>query len=78
MVPLYGFLKGDVMGLVVLAHEEHTVAKVAGLLATAAGVRVPVGAFPVVRANGAVLDLEATVASARLSALDRIDVEYQA
>ena len=41
MLPLYGFLQGDVLGLVILAEEHETVQQLAEKLRQAARVRVP-------------------------------------
>jgi hypothetical protein len=40
MIPLYGFLEGDTIGLLVLADEEETLASLADKLQSAASVRV--------------------------------------
>ena len=80
LVPLYGFLKGDTLGVIVLVQDGELVADVARILGEACAVRVaPPG--PGVRSRvrvlsaGRSLDLEATVAAAGLTALDRVDVE---
>jgi hypothetical protein len=74
LVPLYGFLRGDTIGLVVLVHDHQTVADVAAILQEAATVRVAPYARPVVWHAGRALDPHLTVAAAGLQALDRIDV----
>lgn len=74
MVPLYGFLHGDTIGLVVLARADHTIAEVAHLLQEAASVRVAPRAGMRVFAGERLLDPEATVADAGLAPLARIDV----
>jgi hypothetical protein len=73
LVPLYGFLEGDTMGVLVLAHADSTLAEVVDKLRASASLRVDTrGAFDLV-AGGQVLDPHATVASAGLTALDRVD-----
>ena len=74
MIPLYGFLRGDTIGLIVLAEESDTMDDLANKLMAAASVRVRP------RARGRVVfkDREVppgeTVSSAGMTALDRIDV----
>ncbi len=41
MLPLYGFLEGDVLGLVILADPHETAQQLADTLRQAARVRVP-------------------------------------
>jgi hypothetical protein len=40
LVPLYGFLRGDTIGLLVLVHETDTVREIGRKLQEAAAVRV--------------------------------------
>ena len=74
LVPLFGFLKGDTIGLVVLVQSDQTVKQIADVLQEAASVRVK----PVLNAsvwfNGVELDPELTVAQAGLTPLARVDV----
>jgi hypothetical protein len=73
MIPLYGFLEGDTIGLLVLALPDDTVASLAERLERAASVRVaPRGAL-VLEKSGMILDAALTVAAAGLAPLDRID-----
>jgi hypothetical protein len=74
LVPLYGFLAGDTLGVIVLVHDHQTVREVAACLQEAASVRVAPFAFARVLAGERFLDLEMTVAQAGLTALMRIDV----
>lgn len=74
LVPLYGFLKGDSIGLLVLVHDTDTVAEIARKLQRAAAVRVAPAPRVSVQHAGRVLAPELTVAGAGLSALDRVDV----
>ena len=41
MIPLYGFLEGDLLGLLILARDDDTAAQLAERLQSAAAVRVP-------------------------------------
>jgi hypothetical protein len=74
MIPLYGFLHGDTIGLLILVHPDETVAALAEKLQASAAVRVPRRERVVVRWKDQVLDPRATVARAGLEALDRFDV----
>ena len=74
MIPLYGFLEGDTIGLVVLADEGDTVATLIDKLQTSARVRVQPRKNVRLLHNGQMLDGQVTVAQARMEALDRIDV----
>jgi len=74
MIPLYGFLEGDTMGLIVLADESDTAAVLAEKLQTSARVRIKLTGKVKLLHNGQTIDPETTVAQARMEALDRIDV----
>ncbi len=74
MIPLYGFLQGDTMGLLVLANEDDTVTTLAAKLAASARVRVQRRAPLCVFYKGVRLDDDMTVGRAGIEALDRIDV----
>ncbi len=74
LVPLYGFLRGDSMGLLVLVHDEDRVSDVADKLQRAASVRVAPRPTANVYHRGRLLPPALTIAQAGLSALDRVDV----
>jgi hypothetical protein len=74
VIPLYGFLAGDTLGLLVLADEADTVARLAERLQDAASVRVRRRAHVAVSAHGHVLDGAMSLREAGLTALDRFDV----
>ncbi len=74
MIPLYGFLEGDTIGLLVLAEEGDTIAAITQKLQTSARVRVRPRAKVLLLHNGRALDPQMTVAQARMEALDRFDV----
>lgn len=74
LVPLYGFLRGDVMGLLVLVQDHETVADLAASLQQAAASRVAPCASAKVYLRGRLLAPTDTVAQAGLVALDRVDV----
>jgi toluene-4-monooxygenase system protein B len=74
MVPLYGFVAGDALGIVVLAHDHETVATVTARLQRAASVRVAPSRHPALYHGSNRLDPALTLAQAGLSALDRVDL----
>lgn len=74
LVPLYGFLRGDTIGLVVLVHDDQPVSAIAAALQQAATVRVAPAARATVYHRGRRLDPAVTVGAAGLQALDRVDV----
>ena len=74
LVPLYGFLRGDTLGLVILVQDSDKIRQLAANLQQAAAMRVAPCRNVQVWAHGRRLPLELTVAEAGLSALDRVDV----
>jgi hypothetical protein len=74
MIPLYGFLHGDTIGLLILAKPDDTIAELADKLQRSAAVRVPRRGAVAVKFRERLLDPELTVAKAGLSALERFDV----
>lgn len=74
LVPLYGFVAGDSMGVVVLVQDQDTIARVGQVLCAACEVRVRLPERFVVLKDGVKLELTASVAEAGLEALDRIDL----
>ena len=74
LVPLYAFLAGDTLGLLVLMQDHETVADLATRLVRAAAPRVAPVLPATVYHRGRKLDPGATVAQAGLRALDRVDV----
>jgi hypothetical protein len=73
-IPLYGFLEGDTLGLLVLAEGGETVLELARKLQDAASIRVARNEKIAVVYNGSKIDPGLTVAQAGLQALDRFDV----
>lgn len=73
-IPLYGFLEGDTIGLLILADEDETVGSLAEKLQQAASLRVaPSSSFEVLYEENPV-DLKMTVAQAEMKPLERFDV----
>jgi hypothetical protein len=74
MIPLYGFLEGDTIGLLILGDEGETVSSLAAKVMTSARVRVaPFDRFQVLY-RGKRLDPKQTLARAGIEPLERIDV----
>ena len=73
-IPLYGFLQGDTIGLLILADEGDTILRLARKLQEAASIRVAHNDRIDVVHGGKLVDPELTVAQAGLQALDRFDV----
>lgn len=76
-IPVYGFLEGDTLGLLVLAEEGETVMELARKLQDAASIRVARRDKIDLVHNGKAIDPGLTVAQAGLQALDRFDVIWR-
>ena len=74
MIPLYGFLAGDTLGVLVLARTDDTSEQLAQRLQEAARSRVAPAPGMVVRFGGRVLDRWETVETVGMRPLDRFDV----
>ncbi len=74
MIPLYGFLRGDTMGLVILASDDDTAGDLALKLIAAASLRAPAPKRPRVVFEGETLPPSTPIARAGMTALDRFDV----
>jgi hypothetical protein len=73
-IPLYGFLEGDTLGLLMLAEEGETVLELARRLQEAASLRVArIDKIDLVY-NGIAIDPGITIAQAGFQELDRFDV----
>ncbi len=76
-LPLYGFVEGDTMGVIVLGRLDESVAELGVALLRAVAVRVrPRGTYRIV-AGSRRLDPAATLRSQALSPLDRIDLVWE-
>jgi hypothetical protein len=73
-IPLYGFLQGDTLGLLILAEEGDTVAALAQKLQDAASLRVAAREQVRVVYNEKTIDPALTVVQTGMQALDRFDV----
>lgn len=76
-IPLYGFLEGDTLGLLVLAEESETILELARRLQDAASIRVARNDKIQIVHDGKAIDPTFTVARAGLQALDRFDVVWR-
>jgi hypothetical protein len=74
VIPLYGFLEGDTLGLLVLASAEDTAAELAAKLQQSARVRRAARPSMKVVYRGRIVDPAETVGHANMEALDRFDV----
>jgi hypothetical protein len=74
LIPLYGFVRGDTLGLLVLARSEDTVLTVAASLQQAACMRVQPSERVALYSDGVRLAPHLTVEQAGLSALARVDL----
>jgi hypothetical protein len=76
-IPLYGFLEGDTVGLLMLAEEDETILGLARKLQDAASIRVARNEKIDFVYGGKTIDPGLTVAQAGLQALDRFDVIWR-
>jgi hypothetical protein len=74
VIPLYGFLQGDTIGILVLSDARDTMAVLAEKLQQAADVRVRKRPGLVVVFAGRAVDPKMTVQGAGMTALDRFDL----
>ena len=72
--PLYGFLQGDTIGLLIIAHDEDKVESLIFKLKRAAHVRVTAPESVAVFYHGRKLDPKCLVSEIGFEALDRFDV----
>lgn len=78
MLPLYGFVAGDSLGVLVLIDEDDTIGELAQRLQQAAQVRVAPRPHVRMYAHGRALERDATVKEVGLTALDRVDLAPEA
>ena len=74
VIPLYGFLEGDTLGLLILATADTTIAQLARMLRSAARLRADAGEQVCVVFQGQLLDPALTIDEAGITALQRFDV----
>jgi hypothetical protein len=73
-LPLYGFLEGDTIGLLIVGDEQESVQSLGRKLQEAASLRAELGDHVEVVYRGEVLDPAATLAQADFKPLQRFDV----
>jgi hypothetical protein len=76
VMPLYGFVQGDTMGVVVLGRLDATVAQLGADLLRAVGVRINRQGPYQLRAGARRLDPAATLRTQAIAPLDRIDLVW--
>jgi hypothetical protein len=76
VLPLYGFVQGDTMGVVVLGRLDGTVAELGTNLLRAVGVRLERRGPYELRAGARRLDPDATLRTQEMEPLDRIDLVW--
>jgi hypothetical protein len=74
LIPLYGFVRGDTLGVLVLAHDGDTVDTLGASLQQAACMRVSPSKRVSVYRDGVLLAPHLTLAQAGFSALERVDL----
>ena len=74
LLPLYGFVQGDTLGLLVLVRTTDTIAQLSASLQEAAQMRVSPSAEFVVHHRDRRLEPTSTVVAAGLTALDRVEL----
>jgi hypothetical protein len=74
LIPLYAFVEGDTLGLVVMAGEEEPVGALAQRLQEAASLRVRPRPSVKLIHRGRALDARCTVRQAGMEPLDRVDL----
>lgn len=74
LIPLYGFVRGDTLGLLMLAHAGDTVQALAASMQQAACMRVAPAQRVAVYHDGVLLAPELTLEQVGLSALARVDL----
>jgi len=74
ITPVYGFLEGDTLGILMLIDEYQRVEDIISKLQELARVRVSTTVPMGLRHQGKVIDNRLTLSDAGIGALDRIDV----
>jgi len=73
-LPLYGFLEGDTIGVLIVADETETVDSLARMLQEATSIRVAPSQDAQILYREKILDPGMTLAQAGMNALERFDV----
>jgi hypothetical protein len=74
-IPLYGFVEGDTLGVLVIGHADMTIADVITRLSDAVSTRVdPAGPWQLFAKDEPLDQLNKTIADVGLDAFERIDL----
>jgi len=76
-IPIYGFVEGDTMGVLILAEEGETICSLTCKLLDAVRLRVDANYQYEAVYQGDVLDPDATVLQTNLKPLQRLDLKRQ-
>ena len=76
-LPLYGFLEGDTVGLLIVADQNESISSLARKLQEAGNIRVKPKSEVQLVYQGKVIDPALTVSGAGFSALERFDVRQK-
>lgn len=74
-IPIYGFVEGDTMGVVILAEEQETILSLTNKLLQAVSLRVDVNHQYEAIYQGLVLDPDEAVVTTNLRPLQRLDLK---
>lgn len=73
-LPLYGFLEGDTLGLLIVAEEQESVQALVAKMRDAASLRIDVNGPLELVYEGKILDPATTLAQANFRPLQRFDI----
>ena len=74
MIPLYAFVQGDTLGILVLAREDEKIAELCQRVQRSTQIRVAPRVQLALRYGGRLLDPGLRVSQTQLQPLDRIDI----
>lgn len=74
LIPIYGFIEGDTLGLLILAHDTDTMVQLAGRMKRSAAPRVVIEGSVFVEYKGVRLPPGETLARAGIQPLCRVDL----
>jgi hypothetical protein len=77
MLPVYGFVEGDALGVLLLIYSDDTIEKVIQNLQQAVKIRVPAQIGMSLFYEGKILDTQITVNQADVEPLCRLDLRHQ-
>ena len=74
LTPLYGFMEGDTLVILILGYGNETVASLIGKLQKSVALRVKTKISPRLIHNGKIVDPSLSLREAKIEAFDRVDV----